>query len=208
MERTKTENEEMTTRTSRLARFAEYRRIAEIDEIGRRYLAMNAFDGILTMIGVLMGGYIAGIHEARTVLYTAFATCLAMGISGLSGAYMTESAERKHDLQSLETAMLRDLGETEQARAGRFAVIVVSLIDGLSPLIAGMTVVAPFFFASLAGSIQTLYIISLVIALCLLFVLGAFLASVAKENMLRSGVRMVIAGLACVALSLVLNVTE
>ena len=35
----------------KLRQLNEYRRLAAIDEIGRRYLAMNAFDGILTMIG-------------------------------------------------------------------------------------------------------------------------------------------------------------
>ena len=33
-------------------RFQEYDDLANISEIGRRYFAMNAFDGILTIIGV------------------------------------------------------------------------------------------------------------------------------------------------------------
>ena len=196
----------MISRMARLEQFAEYRRLASIDEIGRRYMAMNAFDGILTMIGVLMGSYIAGIQETRVVLFTAFATCLAMGISGFSGAYMTESAERQHDLQELEQAMLRDLGQTTQARAGRFAVVVVSLIDGLSPLVAGMAVVMPFFFAALFQSIQTCYIASLAVALVMLFALGALLGRVAKGSIIRSGLQMVVAGAACVGLSFLLNV--
>ena len=62
--------------------FGEYRRIASIDEIGRRKFANNAFDGILTMIGVVMGSYVGGIREPRIVVSTGLATCMAMGISG------------------------------------------------------------------------------------------------------------------------------
>jgi len=72
----------MALQSPRFKEFAEYRRIAGIDQIGRRYLAMNAFDGILTMIGVLMGSFIAGIADPFIVLYTGMATSVAMGISG------------------------------------------------------------------------------------------------------------------------------
>ncbi|MCD6520352.1 MAG: VIT1/CCC1 transporter family protein [Anaerolineae bacterium] len=198
----------MVPRLAMLSKLEEYRRISKIDEIGRRYFAMNAFDGILTMIGVLMGGFIGGIKDSRIVLYTGMATCVAMGVSGFWGAYVTEAAERKHDMHELEQAMLRDMSKTTQARAARFAVIVVSLIDGLSPLVAGILVVLPFFFTHLWGDITISYIASLAIALVMLFVLGAFLAKVAKENVFRSGIRMLIAGLVSVALSFLLNLRK
>ena len=65
-------------------------------EIARRYFAMNAFDGVLTIIGVLMGNLVAGVSSAQIVLSTGLTTSGAMGISGLWGAYLTESAERKN----------------------------------------------------------------------------------------------------------------
>lgn len=195
----------MVPRTAKLAEFNEYRRIASIDEIGRRCLANNGFDGILTMIGVLMGSFISGITESRIVLATGLATCLAMGISGFSGAYVTESAERKKVLRELEQAMLSDLHNTKQARASRFAVIVVSLIDGLSPLLSGMTVLLPFALTGLWGNINISYGISVGVAMLGLFGLGAFLGRVAKENILLSGGRMMVAGVACIALSFLLN---
>jgi predicted membrane protein (TIGR00267 family) len=189
----------------KLRQLNEYRRLAAIDEIGRRYLAMNAFDGILTMIGVVMGSYVAGVLEPRVVLATGLATSLAMGVSGLWGAYMTESAERRHELHALEQAMLTDLHDTEQARASRFAVVVVSVIDGLAPLVAGAAVLLPFLFATWVGE-EGCYAASLGVALAMLFGLGAFLARVARTSLLRSGLRMIVAGLVCVALSLLLNV--
>jgi predicted membrane protein (TIGR00267 family) len=186
---------------AKLREFAEYRQIAGIDEIGRRYLAMNAFDGILTMIGVLMGSYVAGIREPRIVISTGLATCLAMGVSGFWGAYLTESAERKHEMQELEHAMLVDMSQSKQARASRFAAIVVSIIDGLSPLVAGMAVLMPFVVCGLWRDVMTSYALSVGIALMLLFALGVFLARVAHERIIPAGVRMIVAGIVCVILS-------
>lgn len=79
----------------------EYDKLANISEIARRYFAMNAFDGVLTIIGVLMGNLVAGVNSAQIVLSTGLTTSVAMGISGLWGAYLTESAERKRDLGEL-----------------------------------------------------------------------------------------------------------
>ena len=186
---------------AKLREFAEYRQIAGIDEIGRRYLAMNAFDGILTMIGVLMGSYVAGIREPRIVISTGLATCLAMGVSGFWGAYLTESAERKHEMQELEHAMLSDMSHSKQARASRFAAVVVSIIDGLSPLVAGMIVLLPFILCNVWHDVMASYGLSVGIALALLFGLGVFLARVAHEHIIPAGVRMIVAGVVCVILS-------
>ena len=194
-----------TSRFARLHEFAEYRRIASIDEMGRRKFANNAFDGILTMVGVVMGSYVGGVREPRIIVSTGLATCMAMGISGFWGAYVTESAERKRELQDLEHAMLRDLGETEQARASRFAAIVVSVIDGLSPLVAGMFVLLPFLFAGAWFAAGTSYVAALAMAFLLLFGLGVFLGKVARENALVGGIRMIIAGLVCVALTFLIS---
>ena len=194
-----------TSRFARLSEFAEYRRIASIDEMGRRKFANNAFDGILTMVGVVMGSYVGGVREPRIIVSTGLATCMAMGISGFWGAYVTESAERKRELQDLEQAMLRDLGDTEQARASRFAAIVVSVIDGLSPLVAGMFVLLPFLFAGAWFAAGTSYVAALAMAFLLLFGLGVFLGKVARENALVGGIRMIIAGLVCVALTFLIS---
>ncbi len=53
-----------------IERISEYSDIAEIGEIARRYFAMNAFDGVLTIIGVLMGHYAAGVDDAMIVVTT------------------------------------------------------------------------------------------------------------------------------------------
>jgi predicted membrane protein (TIGR00267 family) len=190
---------------TKLREFSEYRRIAEVDEIGRRVIANNGFDGVMTMIGVLMGSWVAGVQDPRIVVSTGLATCVAMGISGAWGSYMAESAERKHSMQDLEQAMLCDMSDTKQARASRFATIVIAALDGLSPLLSGMLVLLPFLLNRFWGDILYSYLAGLAMAMLALFGLGAFLATVARENVVRAGVRMIVAGAVCVALSLLLN---
>lgn len=190
----------------KLHELREYSDIARIGEIARRYFAMNAFDGVLTIIGVLMGNYTARVRDARIVIVTGFSTCMAMGISGLWGAYLTESAERKRDLDDLESHTLTDLSRTKIGRASRVAVVVVALIDGLAPFLSALVVLLPFFFSALLGDIVLSYYVSLGMALVVLFALGAFLGKVSKESLVISGLKMIVAGLVSILLSYFLKV--
>ena len=190
----------------KLHELREYNNIANIGEIARRYFAMNAFDGVLTIIGVLMGNYAAHVRDAKVVIVTGFSTCIAMGISGLWGAYMTESAERKRDLSDLENHTLTDLSNTKIGRASRVAVVVVAVVDGLAPFLAALVVLLPFFFSDLLADVVFSYYASLGMALVVLFALGAFLGKVSKGNLIISGLKMIGAGLVSILLSYFLGV--
>lgn len=188
-----------------LQQLREYDDIAEISEIARRYFAMNAFDGVLTIIGVLMGNYTAGVRSPAIVISTGLSTCMAMGISGLWGAYLTESAERKRSLDILENHTLSDLSGTKIGRASRAAVIIVALVDGLAPFAAALLVLSPFFFSTLLGEITISYYLSLGVALATLFALGAFLGRVSKDSLILSGLKMIGAGLVAILLGHLLD---
>jgi len=190
-----------------LQKLKEYDDLADISEIARRYFAMNTFDGLLTIIGVLMGNYAANVVETRVVISTGFATCIAMGISGLWGSYLTEAAERKRSLQELESYTLSDLSQTRIGQASRAAVVIVAIVDGLSPFFAALLVLIPFFFADLLPSVYWAYYSSLVIALLTLFAVGAFLGVVSRENVVFSGVKMIGAGLLSILVSLLLRIS-
>jgi predicted membrane protein (TIGR00267 family) len=189
----------------KLNELKEYSDIASIGEIARRYFAMNAFDGVVTIIGVLMGNYVSDVRDATTVVVTGFSTSIAIGISGLWGAYLTESAERKRDLEDLESRTLTDLSETKIGRASRAAVIVVALVDGLAPFLAALVVLLPFFFSGLLADIVLSYYVSLGMALVVLFALGVFLGKVSKESLVISGLKMIGAGLVSILLTYILE---
>ncbi|MGD1996528.1 MAG: hypothetical protein PVH62_07120 [Anaerolineae bacterium] len=186
----------------------EYSRIAGAARIARRYFAMNAFDGTLTTLGMVMGSFVAGVRNAGVVIRTGIATSIAMGISGLWGAYLTEAAERRRELVELEKVTLADLGETKIGRASRVAVITVALVDGLAPFLAALLVLIPFFLAPLFGNIVVGYVLSVAIALVSLFGLGIFLGHISESNLLSYGFRTLVAGVVAIVLSLLLDGLE
>ncbi len=188
-----------------LQRLREYDNLANISEIGRRYFAMNAFDGVLTIIGVLMGNLTARVEDPQIVVSTGLATCTAMGISGLWGAYLTEAAERKRDLDELSRFTLTDLNNTRIGKASRVAVVTVAVIDGLAPFLAALIVLIPFFAAGLFPAITWVYYTSLGMALLTLFSLGLFLGHISRGNLILYGVRTVVAGLISILISFLLG---
>lgn len=186
----------------------EYSQIAGTAQIARRYLAMNAFDGVLTTIGLLMGSYLSGVRNAGIVIRTGVATSIAMGISGLWGAYLTEAAERRRELAELENTMLTDLTQTKIGRASRLAVIIVALVDGLAPFAAALIVLIPLLATPLVGNILISYALSMVVALLSLFGLGMFLGHISGHNLIGYGLRTLVAGLVSIALSFLVGGAE
>ncbi len=183
----------------------QYNDIANVGEIARRYFVMNAFDGILTIIGVLMGNMAAGVANPNIVITTGLSTSIAMGISGLWGSYLTESAERKHDLDELSNSTLTDLNNSRIGRASRYAAITVSIVDGISPFLAALLVLIPFFIHGVFPNIQVVYYTTLGVALATLFALGVFLGNISKENLIISGIKTAIAGVASIIIGSLLN---
>lgn len=195
----------MTPLRMQLQRWREYTDLASVGEIARRYFAMNAFDGVLTIIGVLMGNYMANVMESKVIVVTGLSTSLAMGISGLWGSYLTESAERRHEIDELERLTLTDLQETKIGKASRMAAVMVALVDGLSPFLASLLVLTPFFMIDLLPSITWAYYAAIGVALLTLFGLGLFLGHISKENLVLSGLKTVIAGGVSIVLSYFLD---
>jgi len=190
--------------TQGINKIREYERIAGFSKIARRALANNAFDGVLTMIGVLMGNYMGNVRDAAIVIRIGIATSISIGISGLWGAYLAESAERERELAELEKISLTDLSDTKISRASRAAVIIVSLVDGLSPLVASMIVLLPFFFTVLVGNVLVCYLLSLIVAMISLFGLGMFLGQISGRNLVGYGLRTVIAGVVAIVVNALL----
>jgi predicted membrane protein (TIGR00267 family) len=189
-----------------LQRLQAYNDLADIGNIGRRYFAMNAFDGVLTIIGVLTGNLTARVEEPRIVVSTGLATCVAMGVSGLWGAYLTEAAERKRDLDELSRYTLTDLNDTRIGQASRVAVVTVAVIDGLAPFLAALVVLTPFFTAGLFPAVRWVYYASLGMALLTLFGLGLFLGHISRGNLLLYALRTIVAGVVSILISFLLGV--
>ena len=195
----------MGSLNDRLELWREYNRISEAGEIARRAFVNNSFDGVLTMMGVVMGSFVVGVEDPSVVLVTGLSTALAIGISGGWGAYLTESAERRQDIDELEQVTLTELHDTKIGKASRAAVVTVAAVDGLSPFFAALVVVMPFFLVSLLPSVWVAYYAAIALALVALFGLGIYLGRLSKRSLIMSGLRTSLAGVVCMGLSYLLE---
>ncbi len=95
-----------------IERFKTYAKISDFGSIARRYFVNNFYDGMLTIIGILLGFFILIFKEGQQtvdshiVLLTGLATSISMFMSGLSGSYISEKAEQKRSKSELDKAMV------------------------------------------------------------------------------------------------------
>jgi len=168
--------------------FGYYIEVARADELARRYFVMNAFDGALTVLGVMVGAFVGGAAEPRVIISASVGASLAMGLSGAIGAYEAERAERSRALKELEAHMFRSLEDTLIGRASRAAAYWIALVDGIAPAIAALFPLLPILLAWLALIPVALALpASIVLDLAFLFALGIFLGKIAKENIWLHG---------------------
>lgn len=170
----------------------------------RRYFALNAFDGVLTTLGILAGGYIGGVRSARTLLLVGVTTTMAMAVSGFYGSYLVEKAERQRALRELEESTLSSLKGTDISSASRYATIVIAVADGASPAVAAALAFAPFLLVPWIG-IEAAFVISALVCLVECFLLGVFLGRVSRERLAWSGLKLVLAGVVLLVVSLLLE---
>jgi len=169
--------------------------ISKGDEIARRYFVMNGFDGALTTLGIILGVYFVNQLNAKIIISAGIGAGFAMGVSGAWGAFMAERAERIRNKKELEKALFTELDNSVITRASTTAIIVVSIVDALSPVLTTLISLSPFFL-SLFGIIDIVFAtgLAIIINLSTLFFLGLFLGKVSKSNILINGLLMVGAG--------------
>jgi predicted membrane protein (TIGR00267 family) len=173
-------------------RLREYDEITNVRPIIRRYFVIGAFDGALTVLGIIMGAGAFGDLEAHKVLVVSasFGAAIALAVSSAVGAYEAERVEKKLDIRTIERAMLARLSEEHQ-EAFRFAAIVSAIVHGIAPLIAGLLPVIPFLLLDA----RTATVVAIVVTLVILFALGAYLGNLVRERVLVTGLRFAAAGI-------------
>jgi predicted membrane protein (TIGR00267 family) len=178
-----------------------YESITGMSKIIRRYFVMNSFDGALTIFGFLIGSYVAQITDAKLIIGLGLSTSIAIGISGLTGALLTETAEREREIKSMEQALQRNLDDTDYKRAYDFASILAGVVDGVSPVLATLVLLAPFAIIEASQA----YYYSFALALLVFFGLGMFLGKISKTSLILTGIKLVAAGLFCMVVLLAIG---
>jgi predicted membrane protein (TIGR00267 family) len=176
-------------------------RITQTRDIVRRYFVVNGFDGALTMLGLIIGFLVSKPTDLSLVINACLGAAIALGVSGVSSAYISESAETKRALGKLEDAMISDLQDSAHGEAARLTPMLIALVNGLAPLLISLLILLPLWLAQggLSLPVPPLYA-AILVALLLIFMLGVFLGRISGVSWLRSGVQTLLVALLTAAL--------
>jgi len=189
-----------------LEKMKNYFELSEVGPISRRYFVMNGFDGVMVVLGIMIGAYVTENFNPFWILSAGLGASLAMGISGFYGAYVAEEAERAVELNKLERSMLKKLDGTILARANKFASFWAAFVNGLSSVIIPLIILLPQLLAILKFIDGLIAIYSSIsISLITLFLLGVYIGRLSKRNLLISGFKILLAGLIMTFLSFLLK---
>lgn len=175
-------------------------------DILRRYFVVNGFDGVLTMLGLLTGFHLGGPIDLGIVIGVCLGAAVALGISGVTSAYLSESAESRRMLSELEQAMVSDLSDSAHANAARLVPVLTGLVNGAAPVFMSMLVIAPLWLARAGISLPMPPVpCAMATALLCIFALGVFLGRVGGTSWLWSGIKAVLIALLTIALIFLLE---
>ena len=165
-------------------------RITRTHGIIRRYFVVNGFDGALTMLGLIMGFLISEPTGLSVIISACLGAAIALGVSGVSSAYVSESAERRRALLELEEAMVTDLQDSYYGDAVRWVPLLIAIVNGAAPLVISLLIITPLWLSNAGVSlpISPLHA-TIAMAMLVIFILGAFLGQIASVSWWRSGLR-------------------
>lgn len=158
--------------------------------ISRRYFFTNGYDGALTMLGLNVGFYSTGNVPTHIAINACLGAAIALFVSGLTSAYISESEERKKELVELERAMVVSLGDTEYGRATQWVPIWIALVNGFSPLLVSLFIISPLWMSQFEVYLPIPPLESTIsFAFLTIFLLGLFLGKVSGTFWLWTGLR-------------------
>lgn len=171
-------------------------RVTHARPIARRYFVVNGFDGALTMLGIIMGFYGSGEADPVVIVSACIGAAVALGMSGVMSAYISEAAEREREFQALEEAMVADLEDSVHGRARQLVPFVIAAVNGAAPLLISLVIIAPLWISMLAdGAGFPALEASLAVALAVIFLLGVFLGRISQTFWLFAGLRTLLVAL-------------
>jgi len=175
--------------------------------IARRYFVLNGFDGILTVLGITAGSFSTGVSNPSILITSSLGAAIALGISGVSGAYITEKAERLKEFKHLQDKMLSEMEDSVHRENVDKRSIVISMINGASPFVCAVLPTIPYFFVRVGIIGMNLgYYLSGGLAFLLMASFGGFLGKISKESIIIYALKMVAVGTITAGLSLALGV--
>lgn len=89
-----------------------YNEITNFTATARRYFVNNFYDGMLTVLGILLGFFVVLLKDnlvnidSNLVVLAGLGSSISMLISGLTGSYLSERAEQKKIKDTINKSMI------------------------------------------------------------------------------------------------------
>lgn len=176
----------------------------EVRSISRRYFISNGFDGTLTAIGIAVGSYLSGVPEGLTVFKVASGGAVGLATSGVWSVWEIEKAEKLAELHDLEESMLEDLEGTEVHEEKKQGRVINAAMSGLGPILGIMLPASVFLLEESFLTMLQATMGAIAVGVLLLFAFGTYMASISKQNWIKAGLRMGLAGLVVTFLNIIL----
>ncbi|MBD3404750.1 MAG: hypothetical protein GF411_01285 [Candidatus Lokiarchaeota archaeon] len=170
-------------------------------EIVRRHLAMDVFDGVLPILGIIMAGIIAAHSQEsflvfETTILASVGASIAHFFSGFSSSYLTETAEGKVLIEELEKEQ-KTLSHDKIVAIEHETTLLISLMNGLIPSLSVLLTIIPMIL-TVIGIFPHLYLesmyASVIVGFVLLLLVGIYLGMVAHDNIVKYAVKTLGAG--------------
>lgn len=92
-----------------MSKWKTYIEITDLGAISRRYFVNNFYDGMLTIIGVILGSFVLFLGNkniiSSIIIMPGISTSITMFISGFSGSFLSEKAEQNKVKSEIKKAM-------------------------------------------------------------------------------------------------------
>ena len=159
-----------------------------------RYIILGSIDGILAVLGGVIGASTAGTPN-EGVVQVGIGVAVALAVTNGIGSYLAESTVEYAKLAEKERPLLRRLTGTKIERVTKRKIYLDSITHGGASFVGSLVPIVPFIAIE-----SNALAVSIAASLSALVVLGIYSGRLSKQNIAVSVVKMVILGVLVVVL--------
>ncbi len=178
--------------TLQILKDADFRK--KIFSSGQKYLINTLFDTINSILGVVIGLYLAEEAKAYVFIMSIISTAIALGISSGTSIYEAEYFEQIREIKEIEKHMITNFEENNPVitKKAKLTGIFVGIMNFLTPLIIAMILI--LFFIMLP-ELSWAFWSTISVSGAILFVSGLYFGKLNNLPPLKRGLRMFIIGM-------------
>jgi predicted membrane protein (TIGR00267 family) len=151
-----------------------------------RYLILGTIDGLLAVLGIIIG-LSAATSNAEIIVKAALGGGIALCLTNGVGSYLAETAVVYGRISSVEHAMLENLRDTHIEKQAKRKIVRDSIIHGGASFVGSIIPILPFL---LIQDGMALYV-SILLCAIVLVGLGIYSGYVSSQSYIKSVVRMI-----------------